>query len=152
MIGILKSNVHDTDNNLFMIESLNQLIRTSTSACLFCDHHSVNKASQIHTSIFPQVQVLYFNDILITDDLTQAQSLLNVPNARKRFIYLYHLEWAYIESLQWSHLESILLNDNIGLIARSERHAKLITDLFKKPQYIMPEWDYETLIRIDNDE
>ena len=152
MIGILKSTVHDTDNNLFMIESLNQLMHTSTSACLFCDHHDVKKSSQIRTSVFPKIQVLYFNDILITDDLAQAQSLLNIPNARKRFIYLYHLEWPYIQNRQLHHIASVLLNDNIELIARSESHSQLITQLFKKPKYIMPEWDYKTLMRIDKDE
>jgi len=152
MIGILKSLVHDTDQNFFMIESLNQLTHTSTQSCLFCDEHNTKVASQININIFPRIQVLYFNDILITDDLTEAQSLLNIPNARKRFIYLYHLEWPYIEQLQFKHIESLLINDNIELIARSESHSQLISQLFKKPKYIIPEWDYKSLIRIDQDE
>ena len=152
MIGILKSLVSDTDQNFFMIESLNQLRHTSTQSCLFCDEHNTRVASQINTSIFPRIQVLYFNDILITDDLSEAQSLLNIPNARKRFIYLYHFEWQYIQQPQFKHIESLLINDNIELIARSESHSQLISHLFKKPKYIMPEWDYKSLIRIDQDE
>ena len=152
MIGILKSSIHDIDQNIFMIHNLNKLTNTSTQSCLFCDDNATIVAPPIHTNIFPRIQVLYFNDILITDDLTEAQSLLHIPNARKRFIYLYHLEWKYIENIRFQQIETILLNDNIELIARSDSHGKLIKQLFKEPKYIMPERDYEVLIRIDHDE
>lgn len=152
MIGILKSSILDTDQNIFMIHNLNQLANTSTQNCLFCDENVARLTEPIHTNIFPRVQVLYFNDILITDDLTEAQSLLHIPNAKKRFVYLYHLEWKYIDNIYFQHLANILINDNIELIARSDTHAKLIKQLFKDPKYIMPEWDYKVLTRIDQNE
>lgn len=152
MIGILKSSITDSDQNIFMVNALHQLSSTSTQSCLFCDEIPANTITSIHTNIFPRIQVFYCNDILITDDLTEAQSLPHIPNAKKRFIYLYHLEWPYIENLHFHQIEPILLNDNIELIARSDSHAKLISDLFKTPKYIMPEWDYQTLIEIDNNE
>ena len=152
MIGIYKSSINDSDQNFFMINNLNKLGHTSTQSCLFYDVQNIKISSQIHINTFPRVQALYFDDILITDELTEAPALLNIPNARKRFIYLYHLEWPYIQNTHFKQLESILINDNIELIARSESHSQLISQLFKKPKYIMPEWDYKSLIRIDQDE
>lgn len=152
MIGILKSSINDSDQNFFMVNALHQLGATSTQSCLFCDDIQTNIIPKINTNIFPRIQTFYFNDILITDDLTEAQSLPRIPNAKQRFIYLYHLEWPHIENLQFRQIEPILLNDNIELIARSDSHAKLISELFKEPKYIMPEWNYKTLIEIDNNE
>ena len=152
MIGILKSSINDSDQNFFMAKALRELSTTSTQSCLFCDDVQTNIVPLLHTNIFPRVQVFYCNDILITDDLTEAQSFPHIPNAKKRFIYLYHLEWPYIENLHFHQIETILLNDNIELIARSDSHAKLISELFKEPKYIMPEWDCHTLMEIDRNE
>ena len=151
MIGILKASIGDLDQNFFMAKALQQLQNTSTQHCLFCDDIQTAVIPKLHTNIFPRIQTFYFNDILITDDLTEAQGLSSISNA-KRFMYLYHLEWPYIDNLRFQQIQPILLNDNIELIARSNSHAKLISDLFKEPKYIMPEWDYKTLIEIDNNE
>tara|TARA_B100000745_G_C19904521_1_gene303160 strand:+ start:113 stop:571 length:459 start_codon:yes stop_codon:yes gene_type:complete len=152
MIGILKSSINDSDQNFFIANALRQLASTSTQSCLFCDDIQTSKVPVMYTNIFPRIQVFYCNDILITDDLSEAQSLPHIPNAKKRFLYLYHLEWSYIPDLHFNQLQPILLNDDIELIARSDSHAKLISELFKEPKYIMPEWNYKTLIEIDNNE
>jgi hypothetical protein len=152
MIGILKASIKDSDQNFFMAKAIQQLHNTSTQHCVFCDEIQTSVISPLRTNVFPRIQTFYFSDILITDDLTEAQSLPNIPNVKQKFIYLYHLEWAYIENLQFQQIEPILLNDNIELIARSDSHAKLIGELFKEPKYVMPQWDYKTLIEIDNNE
>ena len=82
----------------------------------------------------------------------ESQNFLYTTYAKKRFLYLYHLEWPYINNLMFGHLNKILLNDNIELIARSKTHARLVEQLFKKPKYIMPEWDFNILVEINNNE
>ena len=46
----------------------------------------------------------------------------------------------------------IFYNNEIELIARSQSHANLLEKLFKKPKYIMEDWDWTILKRIDEDE
>ena len=93
-----------------------------------------------------------FNGTVITDDLMRSQDLLYAPYAKKRFLYLYHLDWPYIQDIKFAYINRVLLNDSIELIARSESHASLIEKLFKKPKYIMSEWDDKVLVEIDNNE
>ena len=57
-----------------------------------------------------------------------------------------------LENLQISQLNIPFYNDEIELIARSQSHADLLEKLFKKPKYIMEDWDYDVLKRIDEDE
>ena len=152
MIGILKGTVHNTDRDFFAIKNLNRLARTHTTGCLFCNDVVPNFVLPIHTNRLHRAHVFNFDGIIITDTLMEAQDLLYTTYAKKRFIYLYNLDWPYISNLQFTHIRSILLNDNIELIARSGFHAKLIEKLFKAPKYIMPEWDYKILMEIDKNE
>ena len=106
----------------------------------------------IKSNMLKKSHMFNFNGILITDDLMESQNFIHSTYAKKRFLYLYHLDWPYIKGIRFAYLEKVLLNDNIELIARSESHASLIESLFKKPKYIMPEWDHKVLIEIDNNE
>lgn len=149
MIGILKGTVHNTDRDFFAIKNLNQLTHTDVSGCLFCNDVAANFVLPIHTNRLHRAHVFNFDGIVITDTLMEAQDLLHATYAKKRFLYLYNLDWPYINNLQFTHIRSVLLNDSIELIARSKSHAQLIEQLFKAPRYIMPEWDYKTLMEID---
>ena len=152
MIGILKTSLQNIDKDFFAIHNLNKLTETTTSSCLFCDNINDGFPLQISTNVLHRSHAFYFNGILITDDLTRSQDFINTTYAKKRFLYLYHLEWPYINNLQFAHIQRSMLNNNIELIARSQSHAELIESLFKKPKYIMPEWDYKTLIEVDQNE
>ena len=152
MIGILKTEVNNTDRDFFAVKNLNQLVNTTTNACLFCNHINNEFQLPVLTNVLQRSHCYSFNGILITDDLIRAQDLIHTTYAKKRFLYLYHLDWPFITQLQFHHINSIFFNDNIELIARSVSHAKLIEDLFKKPKYIMKEWDYQTLMELDQNE
>ena len=152
MIGILKTNIVNNDKDFFAINNLNKLQNTSTNTCLFCNHIDNKFPLPVLTNTLQRSHCYSFNGTLITDDLMRAQDLINTTCAKQRFIYLYHLEWPYIENLQFSHIKRVFLNENIELIARSIPHALVIENLFKKPKFIMKEWDYKTLIEVDTNE
>ena len=152
MLGILKTTLQNIDKDFFCVDSLNKLTNTKTNACLFCDDIINEFILPVNTNVLQRSHIFKFIGTLITDDLSRSQDFVNTSYAKKRFLYLYHLEWPYINDLQYKHIKRILLNNHIELIARSEQHAKLIESLFKKPKYVMPEWDYKTLIEIDQNE
>ncbi|MAF24224.1 hypothetical protein CL634_01355 [bacterium] len=152
MIGILKGSLDNKDKDFFAVHSLNQLSKTKNSSCLFCDNISDNFVLPLQTNVLQRTHMFNFNGIIICDDLMLSQDLLYATYAKKRFIYLYHLDWPYIQGLKFGHLKRVLLHESIELIARNEGHYQLIEHLFKKPRYIMAEWDYSTLIEIDENE
>ena len=152
MIGVLKTNIQNTDKDFFTVHNINQLVKNNIPNCIFCDQVDKDFILPIETNILQRVNSFNFNGIIITDDLMRSQDLVHNTYSKKRFLYLYHLDWPYINNLQFIHIKRILLNDNIELIVRSESHSKLIENLFKKPKYIMEEWDYKTLIEIDQNE
>ena len=151
MIGILKSMIENKDSDSMAIRNMNSLTKTSTNGVIFCDTVANNLKFEIITTKLSSIHAFSFDGILIAEGLEAAQSLKNMTYAKRRLLYLYHLEWPTINNMQFHHLRMTLINDDIDLIARSEHHASLITDLFKAPKYIMPEWDYRILQEIDND-
>jgi len=153
MIGILKNDIHNhKDQDIFAVESLNRLAHTTTSACLFCDIVAPDFIIPLRTTVLKRTHVFNFNGTVITDNIMRSQDLLYASYAKKRFLYLYHLDWPYIKNIRFAYLEKVLLNKSIELIVRSSTHYSLVKQLFKKPKYIMPEWDHEVLIEIDNNE
>ena len=152
MIGILKTEIKNIDRDYFAIDNLNKLTYTTTNNALFCNEVHPKFPLYINTNMLQRVSAHSFSGILITDELNLAQDLINITYAKKKFLYLYILEWMYIQNPQFSFFKSALLNENIELIARTQKHFQIIQKLFKTPKYIMSEWDYKTLIEIDTNE
>ena len=152
MIGIIKNQLTNTDKDYLAISSLNQLTYSTTNACIFCDSVDPSFQLPILTNMLQKVSAFSFQGILITDELSLAEELSNITYAKKRFLYPYHLDWTYTPNLQFTNIRKAFLNDNIELIARSTSHAQFLTNLFKPPKYIMPQWDQQVLIEINNNE
>ena len=152
MIGILKTEIKTIDRDYFVVDNLNKLTYTTTNNSLFCNDVHPNFPLYINTNMLQRVSAHSFSGILITDELNLTQDLINITYAKKKFLYLYNLDWMYVQNPQFSFLKSALLNDRIELIARTKQHFDIIQGLFKTPKYIMSEWDYKTLIEIDSNE
>ena len=149
MIGVLMNTVYDSPRNLLAIKNMNRLREEGVETCLFCDIVNRDFSVPVQTNVLQKAQAFNFNGTIITQDLSAAQDMVNMVYAKKRYIYLYDLDWMMIESPLFSHTHSLLPNENINLIARSESHQKIITDLFKKPSHLMKYWDVKTLKELD---
>ena len=106
MIGILKSTIKNIDNDVMCIANINQLAQHNINHCLFCDSIADNFILPVNTNILQRVHIFNFSDIVITDDLMRAQDLINVTYPKKRFLYLYHLDWPYIQNLKFKQNRS----------------------------------------------
>jgi hypothetical protein len=149
MIGVLMGTVYDSPKNILAVKNINKLKEFGIASCIFCDVITPTFSVTVGTSVLQKAQAFNFNGTVITQDLSMVQELRNMVYAEKRYIYLYDLEWTRIDNLCFSHLQSTLLRDDIDIIARSESHYKLISDLFKKPKHIMKYWDIDTLKELD---
>jgi|TARA_R110000824_G_scaffold10866_1_gene47587 hypothetical protein len=149
MIGVLLGTVYDSPKNILAIKNINRLKDAGVESCLFCDIVNRNFSVPVETSVLQRAQAFNFNGSVITHDLSMAQELRHMVYAKKRYLYLYDLDWMRIEDLHFSHLRSTILDDSIDLIARNDVHYKLISDMFKKPKHTMEYWDANVLKELD---
>lgn len=141
--------VYDSPKNILAIKNINKLREVGIGSCLFCDVVVPTFSVAVGTSVLQKAQAFNFDGTVITHDLAMVQELRNMVYAKKRYIYLYDFDWMRIENLHFSHLKTTLMNDEIDIIARSDSHYKLISELFKKPKYIMKYWDVNVLKELD---
>ena len=149
MIGVLMGAVYDSPKHILAIKNINKLRDMGIESCLFCDIVNPNFSVPVETSVLHKAHAFNFNGTVITHDLARVQELRNMVYAKQRYIYLYDLDWMRIDGLHFSHLRTTLLNDEIEIIARSDSHYKLISNLFKKPKLIMKYWDANILKELD---
>tara|TARA_R100001143_G_C3359231_1_gene134481 strand:+ start:2853 stop:3302 length:450 start_codon:yes stop_codon:yes gene_type:complete len=149
MIGVLMGSVYDSPKNILAVKSINKLKEEGVDSCLFCDIVNLNFSVPVKTSVLQRAHAFNFNGTIITHDLSMVQELKNMVYANKRYIYLYDFDWMRIQDLHFSHLSSTLMDDQIEIIARSDSHAKMISDLFKKPAHVMKYWDVQALKELD---
>ena len=127
MIGVLLGTVYDSPKNILAIKNINRLKDAGVESCLFCDIVNRNFSVPVETSVLQRAQAFNFNGSVITHDLSMAQELRHMVYAKKRYLYLYDLDWMRIEDL----------------------HFKLISDMFKKPKHTMEYWDANVLKELD---
>ena len=150
MIGVLSDKIQFNQQSIFLVKNFNQLNETN-SCCIFCNEmHS--RPVDIHFNIMQQIKSYCFQGSLITDNLLLTQNLNSNICSQKKYYYVWNFDWMHLEQIRFAQLTIPFYNDDIELIARSQSHANLLEKLFKKPKYIMEDWDWKVLKRIDEDE
>ena len=82
-------------------------------------------------------------------NINTPQMLVKMPRPTKKYFYVWDLDWVYLyQSPPYNVLQSVYQNDDIELIARSERHYDVIARMWKPPQCIMESFDHEKLMEI----
>ena len=150
MLGVLTDKIHFNQQSIFLVKNLNELNKTE-NCCIFCNE-MYERPLDICFNIMQQTKSYSFEGTLITDNLLLTQCLHHNIYTKKKYYYVWNLDWMLLDNLRFSQLGVPFFNDEIELIARSESHAEVLEQLFKKPKYIMEDWDWEVLQRIDQDE
>jgi len=87
-----------------------------------------------------------YDGIVIATDLETAETLINCPCPIRKFFYVWNLEWLY-NQYSYHYLQNIY-QSNLELITRNEDHAQLLEKHWKKPSYIMDNFNAPELKQI----
>jgi hypothetical protein len=55
------------------------------------------------------------------------------------------MEWTNAPALRYEDLKKIYLNDDMDLIVSNSKDYKIISNLFKKPKYIVEDWNFSEI-------
>ena len=144
-IAILLDSTRPSQKSISAIKSLNSISSeySNTDTTIFCKHHSI-------PAIIPRFGIMheamaYFHDAyFFSTDISTTMSMIKFPQAKKRFFYVWDLEWL---SLDWpfAQLKEPYLNQDVELIARSKSHYDLISSVWKSPVAIMKDFNKDTV-------
>jgi hypothetical protein len=74
-----------------------------------------------------------YNGFLVATNLQTAIKMLKCPGTRRKFFYVWDLEWTRPQNKNFAILKEIYNNPKIELISRSANHDKLIELCWRKP-------------------
>jgi hypothetical protein len=147
-LAVMIDDLGFSQSNLFLIYSLNKLSQsTDTDCCIF---HNQWKKPIMPTlfSTFQDNEVWDFNGTVIATNIASAQKLAASPGPKKKYFYVWKFEWMALNNFWHRQIRGIFNNDEIGLIARSRSHFKLLQNLFKEPVAIVEDWNLDQLYKL----
>lgn len=91
-------------------------------------------------------EIWAFDGLLISTNITNALASLKTVNMAKKVFYAFDLEWMRNSRHDIFNNMKVFQDENMGLIARSNYHAKSIEKYSgRKPDVIIPNFHMETI-------
>ena len=97
---------------------------------------------------FPMMQTMHlwgFNGDIITTDVESTYTTLRIPTIKRRFFYVWNLEWVYNRDY-FTYYSKVYNNDDVELIARSQSHFDILEQCWKKPIGIIDDFNYREIL------
>jgi hypothetical protein len=142
--GIMVDSLDMSQKCFYIVKQLNSLVDTEYvfSPTVFYQEY----ARSIDVNRFCMLlnkEAWGYDGIVIATNLNTANTLLQCPCPIKKFFYVWDLEWIY-HPFMYQYLQNIYQSDLV-LIARNNDHARVIHKCWKKPEYIMDNFDISVL-------
>lgn len=149
-LGIAVDKLGISQLALVLIDELNKVSKLEQYLDIVVFYHRYDVLLKSPFFGMFQEQLMWgFDGPVIATNLNTMHTLLSCPKPTSKYFYIWDLEWMH-HQYDYEFLLSIYCNDQVELIARSEEHAKVIENCWKKPIDILEDFNYEKLTSIIN--
>jgi hypothetical protein len=147
--GIMVKEVGISQLGLYLISSINTLVHTRPDLDVIVFYQTWAPFPALpRFGLLLEREMVGLQGTCISTDLTTTQRLLKAPGPERRLFYVWNMEWMDKPNMSYAALNEIYNHPSLELIARSEYHAHLLEKLWKKPAYIMEDFDPTVLAKI----
>ena len=144
MIAILTSRLSTE-----FLESVREFSRNNT-CCIFTN--AVFPPSEPPVSIFHSARAYSFEGSIISTDLATTSTLTRLQLPAKKMFYVAKMEWLEMDSVHYSQMRNLYQNDEIDLIASTQKIYDKLESIFKKPLCIMKDWNLNHIKQVIENE
>jgi hypothetical protein len=133
-IGIMLDNVGPNQLAHYIINSGNKFLEKNSrrSDLIMFIHNVVSPCAHINFSVMNVSEAYDFDGFLVATSLHTAAKLAKTPGTKKKFFYVWDLEWLRPYGRNFEGVSALYKHPQIELIARSQPHKDLI-ELSWKP-------------------
>lgn len=144
--GILVNKLDMSQLGYSMTVSVNELLNENNDLDVLVFYETWGKApTQTQFCMMMERECWGLQGNLISTDIRTTERMIRCPGPRKKYFYVWNLEWVFMDGLSFEYLSSVYCHPSIELIARSQSHAKILTETWKKPAYVMENFDKTVL-------
>ncbi|MAF25145.1 hypothetical protein CL634_06175 [bacterium] len=126
-VGFIVDNLSSSQLSYSIISAINKREKKHDEDFVVFFENSSPVVREPLFSIMGLHELWNFYGVGIATSVSTCFSLAKSPAPVKKFFYVWDLEW-HRNTSQYSYIIDAFLNNNIQLIARSEDHAKAITN------------------------
>lgn len=149
MLGIIVNHLGNTQLAHSLIHNVNNYLEQHIDTDIIVFFENVVRPWEIPRFASMNVNEAWdFNGVVIATSITSAEKLLQLPGRKRRFLYVWDLEWLRMPERGVKYFASIYRNPRIELIARSVNHATIINDIWnRQPVGVVEDFNVEALLR-----
>lgn len=134
-LGIAVSDLGPSQLNYFLVRNVNQLLAKDPTAdvTVFFENQVANPLPA-NFALMPMYEMWGFNGVAIATTFNTARKLQSFPAPSHRLFYVWDVEWTRHSDRRTYDENRVVYGDyGLSLLARSESHAKLISECWNRP-------------------
>lgn len=143
-IGIVLNKLNIEQKDICIITELNKLVSKhwDISPILFFSEYA--KTTTVPLFARMPIEDLYcFDSPVIANDIESANILQSCPCPTRKILYIWDLEWIYDVEFTFNKYYSIY--NSFEIIVRSQTHYNLFQKVWRKPDYLIEDFNYEQI-------
>jgi hypothetical protein len=147
-IAAIVKNLGPSQCNFFLTKEFNKISEKQSNSCtVFVNDPTIPVVDPSFSC--PVVAFLpHFKGVCISTDIYTTEQMLQTCGIIDKFFYIWDLEWTS-NIMNYNHAVNIMRDENLQLIARSESHAKIISNFCNKEVCgIVDNWESSELLQI----
>lgn len=149
-LAILTQTVGHSQLNYFLTQNFNIIIDNFDDVYAACFFETSGILPYHHKfPIMHIAEAFEWPGTIVATSLSTLDKMLHFPYSKKKYFYVWDLEWIRLQNKYHKVLAGLYRNPNIELIARSQEHADIIDECWnKKPKLIMENFSWKKLTEI----
>lgn len=146
--GIVVDALGISQMSLQLITELNKLNKLDYYLDVIVFYHRYDTLLKSpHFAMLQEQEMWGYDAPVMATTLATAHRLLHSAKPTRKLFYVWDLEWMF-KTYETSALAKIYCNPAIDLVARSSTHYDILTKCWKKPAYILEDFNYEQLASV----
>lgn len=148
-IGFIVNNLGPSQISYNLISQINKLYSANVPVCFAIFYENVaNLMMEPNCMIMQCSEAWSYKGILISTSLTNANKLIRMPAAEKKYFYVWNIEWLGNIIPYYEPTQFVYSNPELHLIARNEDHATLIQNSYNRNvDFVVDDFDLVSMLR-----
>lgn len=149
-LGFLLSHIGDAEVSKTFIKKANEFL---------CSHQDVDiigfVANQVSPTIHPSFATMNINEAfdyngaVVATNLAMAEKIVNFPGPRKKYYYLWELDWTKETGRTFEELLALFHNPKLSIIARTPEDKMVIERCWNcRVQGVIPDCDIGRFVEL----
>lgn len=148
-LGVAVNNLGPSQLAFRLITQANDLVSERTDLDIIAFYERVAPPCvMLNIATMPMVESFSYDGAVVATDLSTAQQLAGAAAPASKFFLVWDLEWTRMPQKDFRSLRSIYGDERLRLLARSEDHAKAISDAWNRSADVVGDLDLERILEL----